>query len=145
MLIWRATYSLAPLGFLGEAVERLQAFVDRDAKSGLHGGCLSLAHERLGDYGRAAAELLSANLESSYPLVGLRSEVVRLIRTGCIVEAHAAARAMEATCYYRAAERNRPIASFRNLASAGLLAAPAVCPHSDGIGVRFTPGINAAS
>ena len=35
--------------------------------------------------------------------------------------------------------------SFRNFRSAGLLAAPAVCPHSDGIGVNTTPAMNACS
>src|SRR5262249_44257957 len=46
--------------------------------------------------------------------------------------------------WFRAA-KNLPIVSFRNLASAGLLAAPAVCPHNDGIGARVTPGMNCAS
>jgi hypothetical protein len=35
--------------------------------------------------------------------------------------------------------------SFRNFKSAGLLAAPAVCPHSDGIGMNVTCGMNACS
>src|SRR5580700_7295179 len=35
--------------------------------------------------------------------------------------------------------------SFKNLASAGLLAAPAVCPHSDGIGSSVTVFIKPAS
>src|ERR1700748_1841012 len=38
-----------------------------------------------------------------------------------------------------------PILSFRNFASSGLLAAPAVCPHNDGMGLNNTWGINADS
>ena len=41
--------------------------------------------------------------------------------------------------------RKRPIVSFKNFSSAGLLPAPAVCPHSDGIGISETFGMNAAS
>ena len=41
--------------------------------------------------------------------------------------------------------RNSPILSLRNLPSAGLLAAPAVCPQSDGIGINVTFGINCDS
>src|SRR2546421_278471 len=41
--------------------------------------------------------------------------------------------------------KNLSMFSLRNFASAGLLAAPAVCPHSEGIGSNFTPGMNAAS
>jgi serine/threonine protein kinase len=41
--------------------------------------------------------------------------------------------------------RNLAMFSFKNFASAGLLAAPAVCPHSDGIGSKVTPGMKAAS
>jgi hypothetical protein len=41
--------------------------------------------------------------------------------------------------------RNLPIVSFKNFSSAGLLAAPAVCPQSEGIGSRMTPGMNGAS
>ena len=35
--------------------------------------------------------------------------------------------------------------SFKNFPSTGLLAAPAVCPHNDGIGRNVTFGMNAAS
>lgn len=48
-------------------------------------------------------------------------------------------------CYRVGAARNLPISSFKNFASAGLLAAPAVCPHSEGMGLKVTPGMNAAS
>src|ERR1700680_3172963 len=41
--------------------------------------------------------------------------------------------------------KNAAIFSFKNLPSAALLAAPAVCPHGDGIGTSDTPGINPAS
>src|SRR6202163_2382487 len=41
--------------------------------------------------------------------------------------------------------KNAPIFSFKNFPSAALLAAPAVCPHGDGIGTSDTPGINPAS
>ena len=44
--------------------------------------------------------------------------------------------------FYR---RKRAMCSFRNLRSAGLLAAPAVWPHSEGIGVNVTRGMNACS
>ena len=40
---------------------------------------------------------------------------------------------------------NCPIFSFKNFASAGLLAAPAVWPHNDGIGISVTPGMNCDS
>jgi len=65
------------------------------------------------------------------------------------------ARRHVAGCYCRAGRRatavryflctNGPMCSFRNSRSAGLLAAPAVCPHSDGIGVKVTPRMNACS
>src|SRR5260221_3231027 len=41
--------------------------------------------------------------------------------------------------------RNAAMRSFRNRKSAGLLAAPAVWPHSEGIGVNVTRGISACS
>ena len=47
--------------------------------------------------------------------------------------------------YYFSAARNREIRSFKNFSSAGLSPAPAVCPHSDGIGTSETFGMNAAS
>ena len=40
------------------------------------------------------------------------------------------------------AARNAAIFSFRNLPSAGLLAAPAVCPQRDGIGTKETLDMN---
>lgn|ERR1044071_3051947 len=40
---------------------------------------------------------------------------------------------------------NCPIFSFRNFRSAGLGPAPAVCPQSDGIGVRLAVDMNPAS
>src|SRR5580692_8931581 len=46
---------------------------------------------------------------------------------------------------YLLVDRNRPIVSFRNFASAGSAAAPAGCPHSDGIGVSVTVFIKPAS
>ena len=39
--------------------------------------------------------------------------------------------------------RNSPILSFKNFSSAGLPPAPAVCPHSEGIGTSETFGMNA--
>ena len=41
--------------------------------------------------------------------------------------------------------RNLAMFSFRNLASAGLLAAPAVWPHSEGMGISVHFGMNGAS
>jgi hypothetical protein len=38
--------------------------------------------------------------------------------------------------------KNAPILSLRNLPSSGLGAAPAVCPHNDGIGLKTTVVIN---
>ncbi len=35
--------------------------------------------------------------------------------------------------------------SFRNFPSAVLAAAPAGCPHNEGIGMKVTPGMNACS
>ncbi len=41
--------------------------------------------------------------------------------------------------------RNAAIFSFKNFKSAGFGPAPAVCPHSDGIGVSVTVCMNPAS
>ncbi len=41
--------------------------------------------------------------------------------------------------------RNAPMCRLRNIPSAGLAAAPAGCPHSDGIGDRVTWGMKPAS
>lgn len=41
--------------------------------------------------------------------------------------------------------KNAAMRSLRNRKSAGLLAAPAVWPHNDGIGVNVTRGMNACS
>ena len=41
--------------------------------------------------------------------------------------------------------RNSPIVVFKNFSSAALLPAPAVCPQSDGIGVRVTVFMKPAS
>jgi hypothetical protein len=46
---------------------------------------------------------------------------------------------------HRPVAKNLPMLSFRNLASVGLLARPAVCPHSDGIGVSVIVDMNPAS
>ena len=50
-----------------------------------------------------------------------------------------------ASCGSYLAAKNDPIWLLRNLASAGLLAALAVCPHNDGIGSNVTCGMNCAS
>ena len=47
--------------------------------------------------------------------------------------------------FYFLTPRNFPICSFKNFSSAGLPPAPAVCPHSDGIGTSETLGMNPAS
>ena len=52
---------------------------------------------------------------------------------------------MRITGPYLFVDRNRPIVSFRNFASAGSAAAPAGCPHNDGIGVSVTVFIKPAS
>src|SRR5260370_356619 len=70
----------------------------------------------------------------------------RMIRCASRIESNVGRSGIVDFSYdYRPAERKRPMVSFRNLASAGLLAAPAVWPQSDGIGTRETPGMKPAS